>query len=471
MKIQSLTIQERHAQHLQEFLLPESGHEGVAYLLCSETNIKADPWTGKTHRKFISYEVIPVQQEEILSSSPEHITWGTRSFVNALKRAQEKGMTVALIHSHPGGLGAFSDQDNANEPDLVKLTQNRNGNAALLLSLLVTPDKSLIGRIWESPTEWTPLDLIRVVGDRIHLHYPDRGKGEASNILQRQALAFGDILNQDISKLRIGIVGAGGTGSAIAMLLPGLGFRKVALFDKDYVDFTNLNRLHGATLEDAEAKRPKVQVIARSLHQLGLGIEVQSYQEWIGNPACRDALKSCDVIFGCTDDHAGRLFLNRFAYYYSIPVIDLGLAIEVSQSEPPEIQALDGRVTVLQPGYPCLLCRGVINPAVARDQALKQQNPEEYKRRKAEAYVLGEGDPSPSVVLFTTDVASMGLQELLHRLQGFRGNNGAVAQRVRKFKLMEDRRQGCIPNTNCPVCGVTEHWGQGDIEPFLGMVG
>ena len=257
MKIQSLTIQERHAQHLQEFLLPESGHEGAAYLLCSETNIKADPWTGKPHRKFISYEVIPVRQEEILSSSPEHITWGTRSFVNALKRAQEKGMTMALIHSHPGGLGAFSDQDNANEPDLVKLTQNRNGNAALLLSLLVTPDKLLIGRIWESLTEWTPLDLIRVVGDRIRLHYPGRGQGEASNILQRQALAFGDVLNQDISKLRIGIVGAGGTGSAVAMFLPRLGVRKVALFDKDYVDFTNLNRLHGATLEDAEAKRPK----------------------------------------------------------------------------------------------------------------------------------------------------------------------------------------------------------------------
>lgn len=471
MKIQSLTIQERHAKHLQEFLLPESGHEQAAYLLCSETNIEADPWTGQLHRKFISYEVIPVQPEEILSSSPDHITWSTQSFVKVLKRAQSKGMTVALVHSHPGGLGAFSDQDDANEADLVKLAQNRNGNLTTLLSLLVTPDKSLIGRMWETPTDYIPLEFIRVVGDRIRLHYSDRGQGKASNILQRQALAFGDVLNQDLSKLRIGIVGAGGTGSAVAMFLPRLGVRKIALFDKDYVDFTNLNRLHGATLEDAESRCPKVQVIARSLHQLGLGVQAQTYQEWIGSSDCRDALKSCDVVFGCTDDHAGRLFLNRLAYYYATPVIDLGLAIEVSKGEVPEIQALDGRVTVLQPGYRCLLCRGVINPATARDQALKQQNPEEYELRKAEAYIVGEGNPSPSVVLFTTDVASMGLQELLHRLQGFRGKDATVPHRVRKFKLMEDRRPGCIPNENCSVCGVTEHWGLGDIEPFLGLVG
>jgi molybdopterin/thiamine biosynthesis adenylyltransferase/proteasome lid subunit RPN8/RPN11 len=470
MMIYSLTIQERHAQHLQEFLLPKSGHEQAAYLICSESKIQSDPWTGQPHRKFISYEVIPIQPAEILSSSPEHISWRTQSFVNVLKRAQSKGMTVALAHSHPGGLNAFSDQDDTNESDLVQLAQNRNGDATPLLSLLVTPDQSITGRVWLQPEEWKPLELIRVMGNRIHLHYPNRGQGQASRVFQRQALAFGDALNQDISRLRIGIVGGGGTGSAVAMFLPRLGAQKIALFDKDYVDFTNLNRLHGATLADAEAKQPKVQVIQRSLQQLGLGVEVQTYQEWVGHPDCQEALKSCDLIFGCTDDHAGRLFLNRFAYYYAIPVIDLGLAIEVSQSESPEIQVLDGRVTLLQPNSRCLLCRGVINLTLARDQALKQQNPEEYERRKAEAYIMGEGNPSPSVVLFTTDTASMGLQEFLQRLQGFRGGDGSTDHRVRKFKLMDDRRPGCTPNQNCPVCGVNEHWGQGDIEPFLGLV-
>ena len=255
------------------------------------------------------------------------------------------------------------------------------------------------------------------------------------------------------------------------MLLPKMGVRQIALFDKDIVEESNLNRLHGATKADADAKRSKVEVIARSLTDLGWEMQVKTYQSWIGDPECQNALKACDIIFGCTDDHAGRLLLNRYAYYYVTPIFDMGLAIEVSSSEPPEIKAMDGRVTVLAPGHTCLLCRGVISPAIARDEALKQNNPAEYERRKSEAYVLGEGNPSPAVVLFTTDVAIMAIKELIHRLQGFRGENNAVAQRVRKFHLMEDRRQGANPDPYCPVCGAVEHWGRGDIDPFLNLVG
>ena len=61
--------------------------------------------------------------------------------------------------------------------------------------------------------------------------------------------------------------------------------------------------------------KPKVEVVARSITELGLGIKVVGYQNWIGDLECQDALKSCDLIFGCTDDHSGRIFLNRFAYY------------------------------------------------------------------------------------------------------------------------------------------------------------
>ena len=96
---------------------------------------------------------------------------------------------------------------------------------------------------------------------------------------------------------------------------------------------------------------------------------------WVGDPACRDALKCCDVIFGCTDDHDGRAFINRVAYYYLAPVIDIGLAIDVNDTTVPEINALDGRVTVLMPEHTCLMCREVIDPKVAADQALKRKKP------------------------------------------------------------------------------------------------
>jgi len=470
MNTASMVLQEEHLKYLQKSLICEDGRERAAYVICGEVVIESDPWDGQQRRKYLSYEILPVPEDEIVSSSDRHITWKTDSFVRALKLAQTRGMTVALLHSHSGGIAAFSEQDDRNEPDLVELAQNRNGPQTKLLSVILTDSGELVGRLWTSQQESIPLQLICIVGKAIKLHYTGRGQDIPSSVFQRQSLAFGEALAQDLSMLRVGVVGCGGTGSAVAMLLPKMGVRLIALFDRDVVEESNLNRLHCATREDAEAKRPKVLAVARSLSELGLGVQVKSYQSWIADRDCRDALKSCDIIFGCTDDHAGRLLLNRFAYYYLAPVFDVGLAIEVSPTEPPEIKALDGRVTVLAPSHTCLLCREVINPVVARDEALKRNAPAEYERRKAEAYVLGEGNPSPAVVLFTTDVAIMAIEELVHRLQGFRGENGATAQRVRKFHLMTDRKQAADSKSYCPICGTADCWGKGDIVPFLDLV-
>src|SRR5437879_6710362 len=57
---------------------------------------------------------------------------------------------------------------------------------------------------------------------------------------------------QDIfSRAKVGIVGLGGGGSHINQQLAHIGFRGVVLCDDDRVEWTNLNRLVGATLRNA----------------------------------------------------------------------------------------------------------------------------------------------------------------------------------------------------------------------------
>ncbi|MEA1653023.1 ThiF family adenylyltransferase [Nitrospirillum sp. BR 11164] len=467
----SFILQESHHEELTALLDSPDGVERAAYLLCGEVAITTDPWDRRAHRKFLSHEIIRISDEEVVSTSRVHITWSTASFVRALRRAQQEGLVLAVIHSHPGGKAQFSEQDDANEADLWQLARNRNGDDTALISIVTDGRGGMAGRVWLDRTAWEPFRMIRTVGNRVSLLYPDRGYGSVSEVFQRQVLAFGAALGQDLSQLRVGIVGCGGTGSATAMLLARLGVGQIALFDDDIVERTNLNRLHGARQSDADAMRAKVEVVAREIAALGLGIRALPFKAWIGDPSCRDALKSCDVVFGCTDDHDGRTLLNRFAYFYLVPVIDMGLAIEVGKEEPPRILALDGRVTVLLPGHTCLLCRSVIDPSVARAEALRRMNPAEYERQKREAYVAGEGNPAPAVVTFTTEVALMAVNELVHRMQGFRGPNGATANRVRKFHLCEDRRPGAKVNEHCPVCISKTYWGRGDVEPFLDRVG
>ena len=248
------------------------------------------------------------------------------------------------------------------------------------------------------------------------------------------------------------------------------GVGQLVLFDEDIVEVTNLNRLHGARRADADAMRPKVEVVAREITELGIGARVVPLRCWIGDPQCHDALKACDVIFGCTDDHDGRLLLNRLAYYYLIPVIDMGLAVDPAP-DGSYLRDLTGRVTVLVPGAPCLLCRGIVDPSVARDEDLRRRSPQEYERRKREAYVRGGGNPAPAVATFTTATACLAVDEMLQALTGFRGPGGWAWQRTRRFDLLRDRRPGANQQPQCLVCSSRDNWGRGDVDPFLDRTG
>lgn len=468
----SLTLQERHLDELKSLLVRDDGAERAAYVFLSSSNIEIEPWDRESHEKFLSVHVREIPAADIVSADETHITWQTESFVKALRDAEANGHTVAIVHTHPGGYDSFSEQDDENEKDLTQLATNRNGNGTKLVSLVLAGESNLFGRVWLHPSDKGHESLRSVKISGPNLNFFNAGKRPTQNnaALARQALAFGDALNGTLKQMRIGVVGCGGTGSATAMLLARLGVGQLVLFDHDIVEATNLNRLHGASQFDADAMRSKTSVVARQITEMGLGVRVVEQDAWVGDRCNRDALKSCDIILGCTDDHDGRIFLNRFAYYYLTPVIDMGLAIEVKDSEPPEIQTLDGRVTVLGPGNTCLVCAQLVDPEIARCEALKRENPNEYEKQKREAYVLGEGNPAPAVVTFTTEVACMAVNELIQRLQGFRGEEGNAANRVRKFHFCEDRRPGYRPRTGCRICDDESLWGRGDVDPFLGRV-
>lgn len=471
MTTASLTITEEMYDALCERVFEMPDEERSTYMLCSMADISCDPWDKKAHKKYLGYKHIPVPTGEIISASQNHITWSTATFVKLLKQAKEGDLIPVIVHSHPGEALFFSEQDDRNEAELVKLTQNRNGTDAQLISIVLTQSGGIIGRVWLSPEHNIPFNMIRIIGHRFKIHYPERGKGVTPDAFARQALAFGAALSQDLQQLRIGIVGQGGTGNAVSIKLPRCGSKQLALFDKDIIESTNLNRIQPATQSDADAMRYKADVVANFIANMGLGARAIPIKQWVSDPECRDILKSCDVIFSCTDDHEGRMFLNRFAHFYLIPVIDVGLAIAVSDDETPTINDLSGRVTVVSPGYPCLLCRGIIDPIKARDEGLKRLNPAEYERQKLEAYVLGEGNPNPAVITFTDDIANMAVNELIHRLTGYRTAAGEASEWRRRYHHMIDRKCGAKKEPMCPICSEQSYWGRGDIEPFLDRIG
>lgn len=457
----TLTLLDAHYQQLKNHLLQNDRKERAAFIICGRSFVQ------NKEEKFLSREVFKLNDEKLIISESNKVSWDNNYFLEVLKKIEIKDFAVIVIHNHPYGYNHYSSIDDKGEYQLFQLTYNRNGGKRPHASLIMMPDGSLIGRAWLPNLTNIPLSLIRIIGTTFKIFYPDQKiKYQSPEAFNRQQLAFGKSLVQDLSKLKITIVGAGATGSATALLLARLGIGELCIIDKDIIEESNLNRLHGARLKDVG--KYKVDVLKKYIKDIGLGTKVTVVKEWISNIKCINYLKLSDIIFGCTDDHAGRIILNRFAYFYLTPVIDMGLIISVN-NDPPEIQNLQGRISFLFPGSDCLITKDNINKEIAHAENLRRNEPDNYNRLKEEAYVIGEGNPAPAVVTFTTQIASMAVNELINRMQCYNPNS-LVPHKIYFFHRGIEICPVNIEDNECRICGKSNYWGRGDMQPILDMV-
>lgn len=465
----TLTLQSEHLIELKSLILKPDQKERPAILLCGTSEVNNDIWDGGSEFRFLSKEIIPIPDDYIHEHTNISLIWDTSIFRKALKRAKEEDLQICLVHSHPENLEAFSETDDFHEKELFETLYKRNGFGRPNLSLIITNNNVLIARACTENLVYYPIDFIRVIGDRYSFHYKNKYTTIPKEEFHRQQLAFGSTLNADLSKLKIGVVGCGATGSATAHLLARLGVGQIVVIDNDLVERSNLSRLYGATAEDADSGSPKADILSSFISKIAIGCRIRKIRDWVGGVKSREALKSCDVIFCCTDDNSGRILLNRFSNFYLIPIIDMGIVIDPSKNGSEQLETLQARITILQPKNTCLMCRNIVDRQLAREEDLKRTNPKGYIRQKEEAYVTGENNPSPAVITFTTEAATMAVNEFINRLTGFK-KGGPEKHLVRFFDKGVDRRPHTIPDADCPICGSNYYWGRGDCEPFLDQV-
>jgi molybdopterin/thiamine biosynthesis adenylyltransferase len=447
-------------------LLFRDDSERAVLALCGRSRVK-DPWSGEADERFLIREIIEVPEDAYEARSPDGFTWSTTPFFNALKRAEAKDFAVAVFHAHPAGHLEFSKADDIAEQELFQIAFNRLDSERPHLSVIMDRTKGLAARAYGPNLKPQLVNRIMVVGARWQ-NWLSGPVAAAPAELDRQSRAFGGASTTQIAGLKIGLVGCGGTGSAVAMLLARIGVRKLALLDADIVEDTNLNRLHFATRIDASLRRQKVDVVGEGVAAIGLPISIIRVPHFTDRPEGLEVLRACDVVFGCTDDDLGRAVLNRLAHFYFIPVIDLGLLIEPNVDG--GYDTFDGRVTVVQPGYPCQSCRGLISNEQVYLDSLRR-DPDLLEARRRAGYVPSDADPSPVVVTFTTEVATMAVNELFHRLNGFRGEDQTCSERVRQFQYLKnsDTLPGGRAMAGCKLCDGRRYDGRGDMNPMLDL--
>lgn len=385
-------------------------------------------------------------------------------WVPVLKVAADEGLQPIFFHTHPAAEPTPSERDECvnealAEPFHVRVRTDRY--ASFILGGEVGRPM-FTGRVVAQDGTANSVTRVRVVGRSLRL-LPAFDNSEAAaadqQIHDRQIRAFGSAGQRTLAQLRVGVVGAGGTGSAVIEQLTRLGVRDIVSIDDDIVTATNVSRVYGSSVSDED--RAKVDVAEDNAARIGLGTNLSPYKGRIDKRANLELLRHCDVVFGCTDDHTGRWYLSALSFYYLLPIIDMAVAIDAPDER---VRSISGRITYVGPGEPCLICRGVVDPDRVRDEGYE---PEVRERLAGEGYAQSLGEPDPSVVAYTTMVASWGVADLLERLFGFGAEEipGEILLRIADRK-MKGRRAELQPGH---VCGDRNRWGLGDQPDFLGQ--
>jgi molybdopterin-synthase adenylyltransferase len=143
----------------------------------------------------------------------------------------------------------------------------------------------------------------------------------------------------------LGVVGCGALGSFQAEALARAGVGQLRLVDRDYVDYSNLQRQWLYDETDAQNESPKAVAAARRLHQLNSRVQIEPLVADLTPSNAEELIDECDLILDGTDNFETRYLLNDLSVKFSIPWI-YGAAI-----------GSYGVVMPVVPGRgPCLAC-------------------------------------------------------------------------------------------------------------------
>lgn len=400
--------------------------------------------------RLLGRETWAAEPSDYLVQGAYHLEIEPRLWARAAKRARATGESLVIVHSHPGEpeVPDFSPTDDWGERRLLPKLHAR---AAGPHATLVVSSGGSRGRLHAADGTWTAMAL----GGFMPLR---DGPALADQRFDRQRRAVGPEGQARLRSLSVGVVGLGGLGSHVVQQLLYLGVAKLVVVEPDRVEPSNLSRLVGASCADAMTKEPKVSVARRLADELDAGTKLVLIQSDVRQDEAVSALLEADFVFGCTDTQLSRLLLNALAHQYYLPVLDLGVELQLGGS-------MGGRITALGPDAGCLWCWGILSAERLRAEQLPPDLRAEYVGR---GYVTDLAVEQPAVVSLNGVVASLAVTEMLRRVTGMGGAEGAADLLLYRLADGTVRRAGS-PARQCPTCAGPES-GAGELVDLPGRV-
>ncbi len=172
---------------------------------------------------------------------------------------------------------------------------------------------------------------------------------------------------QKIRNKHVLIVGAGalGTGSAEGLVRAGIG--KLTIVDRDYVEWTNLQRQQLYSEEDVANRLPKAVAAKSRLEKINSEVDIHAHVMDLSIQEIENIIDNVDLIIDATDNFDIRMLLNDASQKYNIPWIygacvgSYGISYCILPGQTPCLHCLLETVPI--GGLTCDTV-GIISPAV-----------------------------------------------------------------------------------------------------------
>src|SRR6185295_6640071 len=113
-----------------------------------------------------------------------------------------------------------------------------------------------------------------------------------------------------LRKSRVVIIGCGALGSAQAESLARAGVGKLRIVDRDFVEFSNLQRQTMFTERDAAERLPKAIACANHLREINSAVEVEPEIADANYSNIERLIADANVVLDGTDNFATRYLIN-----------------------------------------------------------------------------------------------------------------------------------------------------------------
>lgn len=158
--------------------------------------------------------------------------------------------------------------------------------------------------------------------------------------------AIGQAGQAKLHRSRVLLVGCGALGASHAEMLSRAGVGRLRIVDRDFVEFTNLQRQTLFKESDAADRLPKAAAAKTRIAEINSEIEVEAVIADVNNSNIESLIDGCDLVLDGTDNFQARYLINDASiklgktWIYGAAVSSYGTSMTIIPGETPCLRCI-----------------------------------------------------------------------------------------------------------------------------------